>query len=94
MPDLTVRDNPEKRRYEALVGDQLAGHVFYQQRDGAIVLVHTEVAPEFEGQGVGSGLAAGTLEDIRSRGLQIVPTCSFIRSYLERHPEYADLVAG
>ena len=93
MPDPVVRDNPGKRRYEALVDDLVAGHVFYQERDGALVLIHTEVAPEFEGRGIAGRLAAAALDDVRSRGLKIVPRCPFIRSYVERHPEYADLVA-
>lgn len=91
---MTVQDNPAKRRYEAIVDGEVAGYVFYQQRDEALVLIHTEVAEEFEGQGVGSRLAAGTLDDIRARGLRIVPVCAFIRSYIERHPEYAELVAA
>jgi predicted GNAT family acetyltransferase len=89
-----VIDNPAKRRYEAFVDGELAGHVLYQQREDSLVLIHTEVADEFEGQGVGSRLIAGTLDDIRGRGLSIVPLCPFVKSYLERHPEYADLVAA
>ncbi|HEX7256177.1 MAG TPA: GNAT family N-acetyltransferase, partial [Gaiellaceae bacterium] len=73
---------------------EVAGYVFYREREDAIVLVHTEVADEFEGQGVGSRLVAGTLDDIRARGLRIVPVCPFVSAYLERHPEYADLVAA
>lgn len=90
---MTVQDNPEMRRYEASVDGEVAGYVFYQQREEALVLIHTEVAEEFEGQGIGSLLAAGALDDIRARGLHIVPVCPFIRGYIERHPEYADLVA-
>jgi uncharacterized protein len=91
---MTVQDNPAKRRYEAIVDGEVAGYVFYQQRDEALVLIHTEVGEQFEGQGIGSRLAAGTLDDIRARGLHIVPVCPFIKSYVERHPEYADLVAA
>lgn len=90
---MTVADNPAKRRYEALIDGEIAGYVFYQQRDGALVLIHTEVGEQYGGQGVGSRLAAATLDDIRARGLRIVPICPFIQSYLERHPEYAELVA-
>ena len=93
MTEIRVADNPEKRRYEALVDGAIAGCVFYQQREGELALVHTEVADEFEGQGVGSRLAAGTLDDIRARGLRIRPLCPFIAGYIERHPEYRDLVA-
>jgi predicted GNAT family acetyltransferase len=94
VTEIQIVDNPEKRRYEALVDGEVAGYVFYQLREDALVLIHTEVAEEFEGQGIGSRLAAGTLEDIRARGLRIVPVCPFIKSYIERHPEYAELVAA
>jgi len=43
---------------------------------------------------VGSQLVAATLEDIRSRGLSIVAICPFVRAYIRRHPEFADLVAS
>lgn len=94
MTEIQVGDNPAKRRYEVLVDGAVAGYVFYQQREDALVLIHTEVGEEFEGKGVGSRLAAGTLDDVRARGLRIVPVCPFIKSYIERHPEYADLVAA
>ena len=94
MTDVQVADNPAEGRYEARVDGRVAGRLFYQERDGALVLIHTEVAEEFKGQGIGSRLVAGTLESIRERGLGITPLCPFVRSYLERHPEYCDLVAG
>jgi predicted GNAT family acetyltransferase len=56
------------------------------------VLVHTEIEPSLEGQGVGSRLVAGALADIRSRGLELVPVCPFVLAYLKRHPEFDDLV--
>jgi predicted GNAT family acetyltransferase len=57
-------------------------------------LIHTEVVPAAEGTGVGSQLVAATLEDLRSRGLSIVAICPFVRAYIRRHPEFADLVAS
>ena len=60
----------------------------------SIVLVHTEVDEELEGTGVGSRLVRGTLDDIRSRGLGVVPVCPFVRSFIGRHHEYADLVVA
>jgi predicted GNAT family acetyltransferase len=93
VSDIEVVDNPEQRRYEALVDGEIAGYVFYHRRDDAVVVVHTEVADEFEGRGVGSRLVAAALDDIRSQGLSVVPVCPFTRGYIERHPEYADLVA-
>jgi uncharacterized protein len=94
VTEIQVLDYPAKRRYEALVDGAVAGYVFYLQREGALVLIHTEVAEEFEGEGVGSRLIAGALDDIRARGLQVTPLCPFAAAYIERHEEYSDLVAA
>jgi predicted GNAT family acetyltransferase len=89
-----VADNAGKRRYEILVDGQLAGASYYHDGDGARVLTHTEVGEEWEGQGLGSRLIAGALDDIRARGLSVTPVCPFTAAYIERHPEYQDLVTS
>ncbi len=93
VSSVRVVDNPDKNRYEAYVGDELAGFITYRTRPGAVVLVHTEVDEAFEGHGVGGDLAAGALADLRARGLKVYPLCPFIARYIERHPEVSDLVA-
>jgi uncharacterized protein len=93
LDELTVRDNEEERRYEARIGTKVVGVIPYQAESGRLTLIHTKVDPAVEGKGVGSRLIAGALEDIRRRGLSLVPVCPFVRAYLERHPEQADLVA-
>jgi predicted GNAT family acetyltransferase len=90
--EYVVRDNPEELRYEILRGDELVGEIRYRIEPGVIVLVHTDVAPSAEGQGIGTRLVAGALDDIRSRGLRLVPVCPFVAAYLRRHPEQRDLV--
>ena len=87
-----VRDNAQRFRYEILVDGKVAGFVQYSMRDGRMILVHTEVDEEDEGQGLAGVLVAGALDDIRRRGLRIVPICPFVESYIGRHPEYDDLV--
>lgn len=82
-----VRDNPGESRYELVVDGEVAGEIQYRLRSDTVVLVHTEVAPQFEGHGLGSELVAGALADIRARGLRVVPVCPFVRAYLQRHPE-------
>ena len=89
---MTVRDNPQLLRYEAIVDGELAGSILYREHDDVLILVHTEVEEAFEGQGIGSRLIAATLDDIRARGLRMRPFCAFVRAYLERHPEHADLI--
>jgi predicted GNAT family acetyltransferase len=89
-----VTDNPRASRYELWLGTTRAGFIQYRAEPGVVVLVHTEVAPAFEGQGLGERLVAGALEDLRARGLTLVPLCPFVRAYLRRHPDQAVLVAG
>lgn len=88
-----VIDNPGKSRFELAVGGALA-IAEYRIEDGKVVLIHTEVPEELSGQGIGSKLAKGVFEAIRASGRKVVPRCPFMAAYLERHPEYADLVAG
>jgi uncharacterized protein len=91
--DVRVIDNPEEQRYELWLGATRAGFIQYRSEPGTIVLVHTEVDPAFEGQGLGARLVAGALDDLRARGLTLVAVCPFVRAYLRHHREYADLVA-
>ncbi len=90
--EFTVRDVPEAGRFEIRDGDRVLGVATYRRQGDQVVLTHTEVDPDQEGSGVGSALARGALDDVRARGLRAVPCCSFIRSWIERHPDYADLV--
>ena len=87
-----VRDNKERSRYEILVDGVLAGLIQYSMRGGRLILVHTEIKDEFEGHGLASQLVRSALDDARRRNLRIVPICPFVESYIERHPDYDDLV--
>jgi predicted GNAT family acetyltransferase len=93
-PEVEVIDNKAEARYEAHANGEVAGYLFYRERPGGLVLIHTEVADQFEGQGIGGRLVAAVLEDIRGRGLSVTPLCRFAAGYIDRHPEYADLVAA
>jgi uncharacterized protein len=94
--DLEVRDDPELGRYEARAPDGLAGFTRYALGDGPagplFVFTHTEVLPAFEGEGVGGTLVRGALDDVRRRGGRVEPRCSFVRAWLDRHPDYQDLL--
>ena len=91
-PTLHIVDNPERRRYEAVLGDQVVGFAEYRPATGRRIFVHTEVDPAFEGRGYGSRLAAGALNDIRAKGFKATVYCPFINAYLERHREYDDII--
>ncbi len=89
---VTVRNDPERGRFEVSVGPVLAGHATYHAQPGLVTVLHTEIDPAYEGRGVGSELVRGLLDDIRGRDARVLAICPFVRAYLDRHPEYADLV--
>jgi predicted GNAT family acetyltransferase len=92
--EVTVQDNAERLRYEASTeSGVVAGFAEYEDVLDVRIFTHTEVDDAFEGQGIGSALARAALDDVRRRGMRVRPRCPFIRSYVEKHPEYADLRA-
>ena len=92
MSSLVFSSNAQAHRFEATKDGQLAGYVEYNELRDALMFTHTEVLPEFEGQGVGSGLAKHVLGEARARGLQVIPVCQFIAGYIRKHREYVELV--
>ena len=91
-PETTLRDNPEAGRFELLLGDDVAGYADYSVADGVATMPHTVIEDGHDGQGLGSTLARFALDSARERGLKVKPECPFIKGYIERHEEYADLV--
>src|SRR6266404_229705 len=90
----SVRDNAQELRYE-LIDDSgaMIGEIRYVLEPGAVALVHTEVDPEFQGHGLFGELVQGAMNDLRERGLKMIPVCPYVRAWLRRHPEQADLAA-
>ena len=87
----TVRDNPDRHRFELDADGEIAFANY--RRDGSVLTVmHTEVPKQLEGRGIGSRLVAGILEIARAEGLTVVPRCSFVKAYIKRHPQHADLL--
>jgi len=91
--ELRLADNPAEGRYEAHLGDRLAGFSEYIVAPGRLIFTHTVVDPELEGRGIGSRLVKFELEDVRRRGLKLTPRCPFVRAYIARHRDYQDLVS-
>jgi predicted GNAT family acetyltransferase len=89
-----VRHHVAEHRYEILLGEELVGFADYHEWGGRRVFSHTEIASAHEGRGLGGRLVGAALDDTRSAGLSVHPQCSFVRRYIERHQEYADLIAA
>ena len=92
MMDHTVTENPERKRFEMMVEDQVA-FVEYIRVPTAVYLTHTEVPRELEGQGVGTRLVKGVLEILKKEDAKIAPMCPFVAAYIKRHPEWKELLA-
>src|SRR3954447_2058323 len=91
-PHLVIRDNPERHRFEADLGDGSVAVAEYTLPAGKIMFTHTEVPPAHEGQGIGSALIRFALASARQRGLQVVPICPFFAAYIKNHSEEQDLL--
>lgn len=94
MADVTVRRNEATSRYEAVVDGEVAGFIGYAEDGATVDLQHTEVDDAYEGQGVGSALVRTTLEQLRQENPRpaVVASCQFVAGYIDRHPEFADLL--
>ncbi|WP_131106228.1 GNAT family N-acetyltransferase [Ornithinimicrobium sufpigmenti] len=94
MSEITVTQNAEQHRYEAHLDGEVAGFAAYQLGDDVVVFTHTEVDDAHEGKGVGSSLVRGALDDVRSKGgHKVLARCPFVASWIDKHPDYADLLA-
>lgn len=91
-PPPEIRDDPEAGRLEVYVEGRRAGYAAYRRDPGAISYTHTEIEPEFEGEGLGGILIREALSRARAEGIAVLPLCPFVREYIERHPDQLDLV--
>ena len=87
-----ARDDAGKR-YTGFVEGRVAVFAEFIPAGRLVVFTHTETDPAFEGQGVASQLVRWALDDVRARGLRVVPVCPFVKAYIGKHgDEYSDLV--
>lgn len=85
-----ITHNTARHRFE-LTRDGLTAYVEYLPTPDGMNLIHTIVPAALEGQGIGSSLARYALDYARAENRKVVPSCSFIRRFIGKHPEYADL---
>jgi predicted GNAT family acetyltransferase len=90
--NVVVTNDKANLRYEARIEDALAGFTNYLLHGDQVVFTHAEVYPRWEGQGVGSTLARGALDDVIGQGKLITPVCPFIVSFVRRNPSYLEHV--
>lgn len=94
MSEVTVVNNPAESRFEAQLAGEVVGRIDYTTAGSTIDLTHTEVEPGHEGEGIGSTLVRGALDylQVDKPNLKVIPTCPFVKIYIDRHPEYQPLL--
>lgn len=94
MSDVTVVNNAADSRFEAQVSGEVVGRVDYVTAGNTIDLTHTVVEPGHEGEGIGSQLVRGVLDYLKvdKPDLVVIPTCPFVKSFIDRHPDYQALL--
>jgi predicted GNAT family acetyltransferase len=94
VSDIEVHDDPDRSRFEITVDGRVAGFAAYRVRDGLVIVTHSQVDPAYQGQGLGSRLVAGTLDQLRERGATVVPACPFFAKYVSTHHDWDDILAS
>ena len=90
--ELHVIHNAEKKRFEIQV-DSYTAVLAYLLNGNIIVFTHTGVPPELEGRGIGSLLVKTGMQYAKEHNLKVNSLCWFVSGYIERHPEFQDLLA-
>jgi predicted GNAT family acetyltransferase len=92
--DGEIKDNFAMHRFELPLGGDALAVAYYKEEEGRVVLLHTEVPQELSGQGIGSRLAHGIFESLRSDGRRVIAKCPFMAAYASRHPQYLAMLDG
>ncbi|WP_122464671.1 GNAT family N-acetyltransferase [Brevundimonas lutea] len=91
MPDPDIRDDADGKRY-VLDVDGVEAVVTYNLNGENLMITETLVPQALEGRGLAKRLAVHVLDDARARDLKVLPVCPFFAGYLQKHPDYADVV--
>ncbi|UOQ74841.1 GNAT family N-acetyltransferase [Hymenobacter cellulosilyticus] len=92
-PNVTVTHNEEDQTFYASAQGYESELAYSRPSDTVIDFTHTFVDENLRGQGVGEALAVAGLQYARDQQLRIKTSCAFMKTYVERHPEYQDLQA-
>lgn len=93
MSTTPLKNNTHRHRFEMETDGKLSVVAYQQVDETTLALVHTEVDPSLEGQGVGSELVEAVLAYAEQNELKIVPVCPFVSTYLKRHPDWKRVVS-
>lgn len=89
---MDIRNNESESRYEAVIDGQVAFSEYDMEGPELVVFTHTVVPDALAGRGIAGQIVKYALDDVRARGWKVVPQCAYVAAYIERHPEYRDLI--
>ncbi len=88
-----VQHLPQENKFCLAIEGRESCLEYERSGEGAMVVTHTFVDPSDRGSGVAGALTREALDYARASGLRVVPQCSYVRVYIEKHPEYHPLLA-
>lgn len=89
--EIEVRHEKSAKRFAARVDSKIA-YLSYEEREGGVLdYAHTYTPPEFRNRGIAEHITRTALEYARDNNISVIPSCSYVRYFLERHPEFADV---
>ncbi len=91
--DITHQADDAGGRYTLLLDGEAVGELDHRDQDGARTFTHTGVRTRHEGKGLAAELVRRGLDDARTEGVRVIPACSYVATYLDRHPDDQDLIA-
>ena len=91
--EMDVSHDEEGHRYLLRSDGEHVGLIDYRPQGDTLVMHHTEIRPDARGRGLGAVLVRGALTDVREAGKRVVPSCWYVREFIEANPEFADVLA-
>jgi predicted GNAT family acetyltransferase len=91
--ELEVQHDEQRKKYYAVVDGHESVCEYGEAGDRTLNFWHTFVPPALRGRGIADELVRQALEDVLARGYKVIPSCWFVRVYIDRHPRYQPLVA-
>lgn len=92
MSNPEFRHDPDRNRFEIVLDGEVIGASYYRSEPGRRVFTHTEVDPEYQGQGLAGQLIKVALDATKADDLRVVPQCPAVAKYASKHPEYDDII--
>ncbi|HVR97097.1 MAG TPA: GNAT family N-acetyltransferase [Thermoanaerobaculia bacterium] len=91
--DLHVQHDEARKKYYAMVDGKESVLEYTEAGDRTLNFWHTYVPPELRGRGIADEIVRVALEDAMERGFRVIPSCWFVRVYMQRHQRFQEALA-